>query len=352
MVEGIQRPVYTPQTQPQQEAPKSDHHQAPDAADQAQRTAQEAQQQAQQQAQQDQAKEAVKQGLRESQDAQAAARLDLLQQFQKAKEKLQSQLNEFVQVVETVVQEGVEGFYTPNIDRGAGAFTQDHGQGFTPKEQQMVREFIRQLKHLVGEQGLEFAHAFNHLKAQQGGEFWKQLNQVLQKGMAAGAQNLTPEQLAAKLKAAGQLGAAEGEAGKEVLRGELGRGPGAALAEVIRAETNPVVHTEAMLAALALLKQEGMEKAHRELVQYLRHRWKMSEREMQRFLHGYPVTYFQGPAVQEKFKSINTPWYPLIALVTIPIAKLLGMDWGLAVFGGVLLTVVMFLVAYLNRSTD
>lgn len=350
MVEGIQRPVSVQPT-PQQEAPKTERPPA-DTAEQAQRAAQEAQQQAQQQAQREQSREAVKQSLGEAQDAQAAVRSDLIQQLQKAKEKLQSQLNEFVQVVEMVVQESVEGYHTPNIDQGAGAFTQDHGAAFTPKEQQMVREFLRQLKALVGEQGLELVHAFNHLKTQQGGEFWKQFNQVLQKGMAAGAQNLTPEQLATKLKAAGQLGTGEGEAGREILRGELGQGPGAALAEVIRAETNPVVHTEAMLAALALLKQEGMEKAHRELVQYLRHRWKMSEREMQRFLHGYPVTYFQGPVRQEKFKDINTPWYPVLALVTVPIAKLLGMDWGLALFGGVLLTAVLFLVAYLNRSTD
>jgi hypothetical protein len=348
MVEGIRSTQPIQQPVSGQDAPKVENK-GPDATEQVQRSVQEAQQQQQQ----EQAREAAKEGLRDSQEAQGVGRFDLLQQFQKAKEKLQAQLNEFVQVVETVVQESVEGYRTPMLDHGAGAFTQDHGQGFTPKEQQMVREMLRQLKALVGEQGLEFSHAFNYIKAQQGGEFWKQLNQALLKGMAASAQTMTPEQLAAKLKAAGTLGGGEGMGEKEtLLKGELGRGPGAVLAEIIRAETNPQIHTEAMLAALALLKQDGMEKAHRELVQYLRQRWKMGGREMQRFLQQYPVTYFQGPTPQQKFKDINTPWYPLIALGAIPVARFLGMDWSLALFAGVLLTAVLFLVAYLSRSSD
>jgi hypothetical protein len=353
MVEGISRSQTPPPSQPAPEAPKSENK-GPDAGDQAQRAAQDAQrtaQEAQQQAQQDQAKEAVKQSMGEIQDAQAATRADLLQQIQKTKEKLQTQINEFVQVVETVLQEGMEGFRIPTTDQGAGVF-QDHGQTFTPKEQQMVREFLRQLKHLMGEQGLEFSHALNHLKTQQGGEFWKQFSQILQKGLPPGVQTMTPEQLVAKLKAAGQLGGeAMGE--KDVLKGELGRGPGAVLSEIIRAETNPTIHTEAMLAALALLKQEGMERSHRELVQYLRQRWKMGGREMQRFLQQYPVTYYyQGPTPQQRFKDLNTPWYPLIALGTIPIARLLGLDWSMALFMGILLTAVLFLVTYLSREKE
>lgn len=344
----------TPPTPPPGPATQTPEAPKKDAGAEAAKGAREAVHESQQQAQQEQVQQTAQEGTKEAHEAQALSHTDLAQQFLKAKEKLEAQMGEFVQVFESIVQEGVEGYRTPQINPEGGAYTQDHGRGFTPKEQQVVREFLRQLEHLVGEQGLEFSHALHYLKAQQGGNLWQQLSQILQKGMKGmpgGMEGMTPEQMAAKLKAAGKLPGTLSE-GEGPLK-ELPRGPGAALAEMIRAETNPKIHAEAMLAALAILKQDGMERSHRELTQYLRHRWGLSEREMQRFLRRYPVVYFQGPMPREEgHRNLNTPWYPLIALAVIPLAKWMGLDWGLSIFAGTLLAAMMFLVGYLTKEKE
>lgn len=282
--------------------------------------------------------------------AKEAARQELAQQQAHAgKEKMQAYATEIVNLFETVVQEGVEGYQPPTVDQGAGAFTEDHGSGFTPKEQAILREFLREVQHLVHEQGTDLAMALRQLQSQQGGKFWQRFLQVMtgKTPSATGHPFIPGTGKGAGLKEGAHQGAKPGEG----MPWDVGFKPGTqAMMEMIRAETNPKAHVDAMISALALLKQEGLDRSYRELVQHLRNRWGLSAEEMDHFLKRYPVIYFQGPMPGKRERNRNVPWYPLIAILSIPLAKVLGLSWLGAAASGILLALLLYLAARLARN--
>ncbi len=283
--------------------------------------------------------------------AKQAAKLELAQQqAQAGKDKSQAYATEIVQLFETVVQEGVEGYQTPQVDQSASAFTEDHGSGFSPKEQAVLREFLREVHHLVNEQGTDLPMALRQLQTQQGGKFWQRLTQALTGGpLGSGSEGKSLGAKGENLKGgeAGsfKLGASEGQ----LLEGTL-KNSGSAILEMMRAETNPKAHVDAMISALALLKQDGLDRSYRELVQHLRQRWGLSKEEMEQFLARYPVIYFQGPTLRSQRDVRHVPWYPLIALLSIPLAKVLGLTWIGAAATGITLAVLIFLATRAWRS--
>jgi len=228
-----------------------------------------------------------------------------------------------------------ENYRVPQGDPSAGAFNDPRQDG--QREVQVLREFLREAQRLCIDQKLEVSQMIHRLKAQQGGVFWNKMQQILQKGIPA-HQAVVFQKLdkdAGDIK--GKFGPPEipvlgekaGDAGM-ALRSAAGK----ALLEMLKAESNPTTQIEHMVLALQLLGRSETRESSQKLLNYLKQRWGMSDEELNRFLQDHNLPYYLGPMPKRPLaeKNVGTLWYPLLALVVVPIGMLAGMEfiWALA----------------------
>jgi hypothetical protein len=294
-------------------------------------------QQSQQQAQADQAKAAQK--------AQAAAEAQKLaqQQLFKAPEKPQPLTYEFMNAFQSIFQEGYENYHVPQTSEGAGVFSDLPGKELQ-RDLQLIREFLREANRLVFQENMELPQMFRFIQTEQGGVFWQKVQQALLKGLPL------PTELAGAREGEGMGKGVAGMAGREgeKLAAELGQTQaGRAMLEMLRAEVNPRNSMEQMAMVLLLLKQDGLKDSSEKLVAYLRKRWDLSEEEMQRYMAHYGLVYYQGPMPKEQKTPANL-WYLLWALLAVPAAMLVGMDFIWA--GSIGLAVALFVMTYAHFS--
>ncbi len=289
----------------------------------------------------------------QAQQVDAAADQAKIEQSQKPDIKMSGLSTEFMSAFSSVVHEGYETTKVPQNDSSASTWSDNRGQE-NQRDLQVVREFVREANRLFADQKMEVSQMIHRIKADQGGVFWNKLQSVLQKG-------LSPQQAVVfqKLdKDAGDIkkkfgspeipvGEKAGEAGKAV------RNPaGQALAEMLKAEANPTTQIEHMLVALQILQREGMKDSSQKLLSYLKQRWGLSDDELQRFLADHNLPYYLGPMPRrERSEKVEgTFWYPLLALVAVPIGMLAGMDFVWALVLGVALTGFFLILTAQNRK--
>src|SRR4030095_10197 len=248
--------------------PPPDHQQV---REQAQSTAAQSQQtQQSDQAQKDAAKQAAE--AQKAQEAQAAEARRAAVGAIKAQGTM-TLPQEFMGVLDGIVQESYEVAKPPEggktNDQGTGGGTgQAGGQKTVGQEMQrdiqVMREFVREAKYMIANQGMEVAQMLNTMKVAQGGAFWSKVQQILQKGIPVDKQVLfqkldkpvteLPKSMAsgsqdAALKAA--LGQTQGaEAGDMAMMN-----PGQAILELLKAEANPAGQLEHFLAGLYILNR-------------------------------------------------------------------------------------------------
>ncbi len=247
--------------------------------------------------------------------------------------------SEFMNAFSSVVREGYENYRSPQGDLSSR--NEPRGQE-SQRELQVIREFVREAQRLLSDQKLEVSQMIHRLKAEQGGMFWNKLQQVLQKGLspqqAVVFQKLDKDAGDIKHKFGSpeipNLGEKAGEAGKAM------RHPaGQALFEMLKAEANPTTQIEHMVLALQILGREGMKDSSQKLLGYLKHRWGMSDEELKRFLADHQLPYYLGPMPKRDAseRASGTIWYPLLALIAVPIGMLAGMDFVWAAVLGIAL---------------
>ncbi|HEX5034157.1 MAG TPA: hypothetical protein VFW62_06720, partial [bacterium] len=294
--------------------------------------------QSQQAQQADQAKQA--------QDAQRAQAEQLKQSQQQAKQEQPSTMSfEFMSAFETIFQEGYENYRVPQSSGGAATNTETRGQDLQ-RDMQVIREFFREASRLFAGQKMEISQMLNHLKAEQGGMFWSRLQQVLQKGIpvhqAVVFQKTDKDAGDIKHKfGSPEIPVALGEkAGEASKLGQMAR-PGSAMLELMRAEANPTTQVEHAVLALQILQHDGMTDSSQKVISYLKKRWGLSDEQMQRFLADHKIPFYMGPMVTADAgeRSRGSFWYILVALASVPVAMLVGMDllWsaiiGIAILG-------------------
>lgn len=286
----------------------------------------------------------------QAQQAQAAEQAKLEQMAQKT-EKPQGLSFEFLNAFSTVVHEGFENYRVPQGSASSGAYGDGKGQEMQ-RELQVLREFVREANRMVLEQKMEMSQVLNQLKVQQGGAFWHKLQQILQKGIPAHQavlfQRLDKDAGDIKHKfGAPEIPAAVGEKAGEAAKAS-GNPAGQALSEMLKAEANPTTQIEHMILALQILHREGLKDSSQKLLGYLKHRWGMSEEELRRFLSEHNLPYYLGPMPKKDLeeKAQGTFWYPVLALVAVPVGMLAGMDFVWAsVLGIALLGFLLILTA-------
>jgi len=249
---------------------------------------------------------------------------------------------EFMTAFSTTVQEGYENYKVPQSDSSSSAWNDTRGQE-NQRELQVVREFVREATRLLSDQKMEVSQMIHRIKADQGGIFWNKLQQVLQKGIspqqAVAFQKLDKDAGDIKHKFGAPeipvLGEKAGETGKA-----LKNPAGQVLLEMLKAESNPTTQVEHMILALQILHREGMKDSSQKLLSYLKQRWGLSDDELQRFLSDHNLPYYLGPMPRRDNleKSQGTFWYPLLALVVVPIGMLAGMDFVWALVLGIALS--------------
>ena len=275
------------------------------------------------------------------QEAQVAEQAKVEQQTQKF-EKPQGLSFEFLNAFATLVHEGFENYKVPQGSAGSGAYNDMGGQP-SQKELQILREFIREAKHLLLEQKMEISQMVHHLKVQQGGAFWSKLQQILQKGIpvhqAVIFQKLDKDAGDIKHKFGAPEIPVTGDKAAESVARPMGNPAGQALAEMLKAETNPNGQIDHMVLALQILPQEGLKDSSEKLLGYLKSSWGMSEAELRRFLAEHNLPFYLGPMPRKDRdeKIQGTFWYPILSLVAVPIGMLAGMDFVWALVLGIAL---------------
>lgn len=282
---------------------------------------------------------------KQAQDVQRAQAEQLKQaQAQIKQEQPTSTLSfEFMTAFETIFQEGYENYRVPQSSGGAATNNETRGQDLQ-RDMQVIREFFREANRLMAGQKMEISQMIHALKAEQGGMFYNRLQQVLQKGIPVHQQVVfqKTDKDAGDIKhkfggpeIPGALGERAGEAGK---LGRLGQ-PGSAMLEMLKAEANPTSQVEHAILALQILQRDGMQDSSQKLVSYLKKRWGMSDEQMQRFLADHKIPFYFGPTplADAAEKSRGSFWYILVALASVPVAMLIGLDFLWAVIFGIAL---------------
>ncbi len=331
------RPVQTYGENPPETPPPSPNQGGtPQGAEQAGAQAEQGQDQAQQ-AQSDQAKQALK-----DQAAVEAQRLAQQQLF-KVPEKPQSLTFEFLSAFQTIFQEGYENFKVPQASQGADVFSDQRGKELQ-KDLGVIREFLREAKRLVGEQKMDVAQMFHWIRTEQGGAFWQRVQQALMREGPGMAQMGEGEGLGGKT---GALAGATGKEGEKEALEAMKNHSGQAMLELLKAESNPRSQMESYLLVLQMLRQDGLKDSSQKLLSYLRRRMDLSEEEMQRLVAQYGFVYFQGPMPREEKTPVNG-WYFFGALLSVPTALLLGIDFLWSALIGV--TLVVLVLAFFRFS--
>jgi hypothetical protein len=280
---------------------------------------------------------------KQAQEAQQAQAEQLKQAQAAQKEKPATLSFEFMNVFETIFQEGYENYRVPHSSEGAATNMESRGQDLQ-RDMAVIREFFREANRLLAGQKMEISQMIHNLKADHGGIFWNKLQQVLQKGIppqqAVIFQKTDKDAGDIKHKFGspeipGALGEKAGEAGK---LSQMAR-PGAAMLELIKAEANPTSQIEHAVLALQILNQEGMQDSSQKMVSYLKRRWGLSDEQMARFLSDHKIPFYMGPmpTADAGEKSRGNFWYILVALASVPIAMLIGLDFLWAIIFGIAL---------------
>jgi len=252
----------------------------------------------------------------------------------------QKPAQQFVDVMKTLIEEGYENYKVPQSDKGAGVFSDQKGQEYN-EDMKFIRQFSRDLQQLVQDKGLSIRQALNRIKTEQGGQFWQRLQQILQKGMPLDRALMMQRNLKQPTGLEGKLSLVDKGGG---LDGENLQNPGRAMLEMIQGEINPKGQMEHMLLALHLLVKDGMDKSSDKLLNYLRQRGGLSERELQYYLKQQGIVYWQGPMPRhERSKNLDSLWYALISLLVIPLSHLMGLGLGKAILLGMVVMMVVFL---------
>lgn len=296
----------------------------------------------------DQAEKA--QQAQEAQRAQA----DQAKQAQETKLEKPSTLSfEFMNVFESVFQEGYENYKVPHSSESAAANTETRGQDLQ-RDMQVIREFFREANRMFASQKMEISQMINHLKADQGGMFWNRLQQVLQKGIpthqAVVFQKTDKDAGDIKHK----FGSPEIPTGLGEKAGDIGKlsqmaRPGSAMLEMLKAESNPTTQVEHAILALQIMQKEGLQDSSQKLMGYLKKRWGLNDEQMQRFLSDNKIPFYLGPMPKDADagqKTRGSFWYIITALASIPIAVIVGIDilWA-AILGIALLGFTLILTA-------
>jgi hypothetical protein len=348
--------------------PPADYHAADSAqqsAQQSQQTQQTSQQQQQtDQTQKDQAAKAAEEA-RQAQEAQAAqarqAAVDAIRQQGSSGPTLPQ---DFMGVLDNIVKEGYETAKPPE-----GGKTGDQGQdGATNTQKNMaqemqrdlqtIREFVREAKYMVTNQGMEVAQMLNMMKVEQGGAFWQKIQQILQKGIPVEKQVLFQKldkpvtELPKSLTSApGSDAALKAAMGGATNLGDMAKmTPGQAILELLKAEGNPTAQLEHFLAAMTILNRDGLQESAKKLRSYLRRRGDWTPEQEIRYFRGedQKKEIFQGPMPREEFRPVNF-WYLLLAIGTFGASLGLGLNIMEAAVVGVFSALIMFLLALLFR---
>ncbi len=284
---------------------------------------------------------------KESQQAAQAAKPELM--GLKNPDMSQGLAMDFMNTFNTIFHEGYEGYKVPQASQGGGVFNDAGGARDFQKELQIVREFVRELNHLVNK-GMEVSQAFLRLKAEIGGAQWQKIQEVLLKELPVEKQvlfqRLEKDIQEIKMRGIALPGAAtEGEEAAKLGK----QNPGRAMLEILKAETNPRAQLENMMLAMQLLHQEGLKESSEKLAQYLRKRWGMSEDELHRFLAAHGLVWWQDRMPREE-KSAPNLWYPFLALLVVPIAMALGVSFVGSIIAGVVIAVILLLLAHHSKK--
>ncbi len=287
----------------------------------------------------------------QAQKNQQAQQAQAAEQIAQKTEKPQGLSFEFLNAFSTVVHEGFENYRVPQGSASSGAYGDGKGQEMQ-RELQVLREFVREANRMVLVQKMEMSQVLNQLKVQQGGAFWHKLQQILQKGIPAHQavlfQRLDKDAGDIKHKfGAPEIPTAVGEKAGEAAKSS-GNPAAQALSEMLKAESNPTTQIEHMILALQILQREGLKDSSQKLLGYLKDRWGMSDEELRRFLSEHNLPYYLGPMPRKdrEEKVQGTFWYPVLALVAVPVGMLAGMDFVWAsVLGIALLGFLLILTA-------
>jgi predicted cobalt transporter CbtA len=115
--------------------------------------------------------------------------------------------------------------------------------------------------------------------------------------------------------------------------------PGSAMLELLKAEANPVSQVEHAILALQILQREGLQDSSQKMISYLKRRWGLSDEEMHRFLSDHKIPFYMGPmpTADAGQRAKGSFWYIATALLSVPVAMLVGMDFLWAVICGIIL---------------
>lgn len=297
--------------------------------------------QAEQQAKQTQQDQAADQADH-TQQAQTAAELQKLaqQQLMKAPDKPQALSTEFMSAFETIFQEGYENYKVPQSSEGAQVFADLKGKEFQ-KDLSVIREFIREAKYLIGEQGMDMSQMFHWIRSEQGGQFWQKVQQALQHAMPG---QVRPDAETAMLGAKPGGGALKDGDPDKI---ESSQHPGKAMLDLLKAESNPRSQFESYAAILLTLRQEGLKESSQRMANLLKRRWDLSDEDLNRMMAQYGMVYYQGGAPREKGPPVNW-WYFIGAVIAVPSAMVLGFDFLWA--AGIGVAVAVLVLAFVRFS--
>jgi len=256
---------------------------------------------------------------------------------------------EVLNTFQTIFQEGYENYKVPSSSQGAGVFGDTQNNQFQ-KDLQVVREFMREATRLVQQQGMEISQVIHWIKTDQGGLLWQRLQQVLQKPLPGTGVDLAGMSDGDKAKLLAKLGFGDEGPARKAL-GEAGQAPGKAMLQILKAEANPTAALENLMAALAMLKENGLNQSSEKLLGYLKDRYDLSEEELQQLLGKFHIAYWQGPMPRVQKEAPNL-WYPFLALLCTPVAMLLGADFFTAGSLGLALAVCLFIAMHLLNRKD
>jgi len=308
--------------------------------DDAGKSSQQAADQAQQKSQQDTQKAQA--------DAQAKAQADAAQKaapsFLPDQPSSMGLPRDFMGVMDSIVKEGYETAKPPSSGKtgdqdaqgsmGQKSTTQDFQKDLTT-----LREFMREAKYMIENQGMNVAQMFNMVKVEQGGAFWQKLQQVLQKGVSSDtllSKKGDPSEDAAFKSLA--TGTAASESMKT---------PGKAILELMKAEVNPQTSMDNFLAALAILNKDGMKESAEKLRFYLRRRGGVPEEAIQ-YYFTQKKEIFQGPFPKEPIQPVNW-WYILLAIGAFATSIGVGLNLWEAALMGIGVAALMFFLSFIYR---
>jgi hypothetical protein len=255
---------------------------------------------------------------------------------------------DFMGVMESIMKEGYETAKPPSSGKtgdqdAEGSMGQKSLAQDMQKDLTTLREFMREAKYMIENQGMNVAQMFNMVKVEQGGAFWQKLQQVLQKGV------LSDTLLSKKGDPAeqGQMDAAFKSLATGSAAADAMKTPGKAILDLMKAEVNPQTSMDNFLAALATLNKDGMRESADKLRSYLRRRGGVPEEAIQ-YYFTQKKEIFQGPFPKEPIQPVNW-WYILLAIGAFATSIGVGLNIWEATLMGIGVAALMFFLSFIYR---